>query len=161
MGGRPVTTVPGGSKRIKKTVLAVLAVLLIAPFGLAGCAEKSPEGALNGYLSAWQDSDWTAFKESVAPQKRKLSEVQEELAKQKFKQVKVKLDGIKMTTEYDKKDRNKAVVTLTDGKITYTAKVLGENKTETQDIGKMPEKERPYFGVVKVDGTWYVDMDLG
>ena len=156
-----MTVVPGAPKGIRKAVLAVLAVLLVAPFLAAGCAENTPEGALNKYLGAWQDSDWKAFKESVAPEKRKLNKVQDELARQKFQQVKVKLDGIKMVTAYDKKDKNRAVVTLNDGRITYTAKVLGENKTETQDIGKMPEKERPYFGVVRVDGTWYVDMDLG
>lgn len=150
------------SRRTTRILLAVIALLLAAPFAAAGCGtDNMPEGALNRYLDAWQDSDWGAYKESITPEKRKLNEVQEELAKQKFEQVKVKLDGIEMTTAYDEEDKNRAVVTLTDGKITYTAKVLGENKTETQEIGKMPEEERPYFDTVKVDGTWYVNMDLG
>jgi len=148
--------------RSKVVVLAMLALLIASFMLLAGCGESNtPAGALDKYLSAWKDSNWAAFKQSVAPVKRNLNKVQDELAKQKFEQVKVGLDGISTETEYDKQDKNKAVVTLTGGKITYTAEILGKKKTETQDIGKMPKDKRPFFDAVKVNGVWYVNMDLG
>lgn len=135
--------------------------MLAAPAMLAGCGGSSPEGAVNKYLGAWQAMDWNAYKASVLPGNAKLTRDQEELAKQKFEQIKVKLDGIKMKTEYDKKDKNKAVVNLTDGTITYKATILGKPKEEPQPISKMPKESRPAFDVVKVNGIWYVDMKLG
>ena len=125
---------------------------------LAGCGGNTPEGAVKKYLNAMQSGDWEAYKEAVVPQE--LTEEQEELAKGAFEQVKVKVDGIKMTTEYDEKDDNKAAVVFTDGKITYTAKILGENKSETRDM-KDVEKENRTLNTVKVKGTWYVDTKLG
>jgi uncharacterized membrane protein YvbJ len=148
-------------KGFKVAVILAVGLLVVACATLVGCNSNSPAGAVDKYLSAWQNSDWTAIKASVAPAKRNLTKVQDELAKQKFQQTKVKLDGISTATEYDKNDKNKAVVTLTNGKITYTAEILGKSKTETQDIGKMPVDQRPFFDTVKVNGVWYVNFNLG
>lgn len=111
-------------------------------------------------MNAWQDMDWQTYKAAVIPAERDLPKGLEELAKQKFQQVRVKFDGIKMKTVYDEKDKNKAAVVLDGGKMTIKAKILGESKTETRDILKMSKEERTYE-THKVNGVWYVNIKLG
>lgn len=143
----------------KKTALAMtLIAALTAAALLSGCGGSTPESAVNKYFGAWQSGDWEGFKAAVVPQE--LTSEQEALAKEKFGQVKVKVEGLKMKSEYDKEDENRARVVLTDGKITYTARILGEDKTETEDIKSVEEEFRTYT-TVKVDGVWYVDTKLG
>jgi len=143
----------------KKLFTLVLAVAIVAPTLLAGCGGSSPEGAVKKYQKAAQESDWEALKASVAPQRRELTKDQEELTKIEFEQVKVVFDGIKMQTVYSEEDEKKAAVVMTDGKITYTVNILGEEKTETKDISKLSKEERTY-ATVEVDEVWYVDKDL-
>ncbi len=145
---------------LRKTVPAIVLIAALAVSALLlGCGGgNTPESAVNKYFDAWQSGDWEAFKGAVVPQK--LTEDQEALAEEKFKQVKVKVDGLAMSTEYDKDDSSKASVVLTDGKITWTAKILGETQTDVEDI-KKEEKEFRTYNVIKVDGVWYVDTKLG
>jgi len=147
-----------------KTTFVLLAlslvVLMSATVMLAGCGDNTPEGAVDKLMNAWQDMDWQAYKAAVIPAESDLPKGLEELAKQKFRQVRVKFDGIKMKTVYDEKDKNKAAVVLDGGKMTIKAKILGESKTETRDILKMPKEERTYE-THKVDGVWYVNIKLG
>ncbi|MBU4173338.1 MAG: hypothetical protein KKB90_01555 [Actinobacteria bacterium] len=143
----------------KKLFTLVLAVALVAPALLVGCGGSSPEGAVKAYLKAWQELDWEALKASVAPQRRELTKDQEELTKIEFEQVKISMDGLKMQTVYSEEDKKKAAVMLTEGKITYTVNILGEEKTETKDISKLSKEERTY-ATIEVDGVWYVDKDL-
>lgn len=137
-----------------------LAVLLSSLVVLSGCGENSPSGAVGKLLDAWQGMDWNAYKQAVVPSERNLPEDLESLAKQKFEQVQVKLQGVKMSTSYDEKDKNRATVVLDGGKITIRAKILGENKTETREVAKMPKEERT-FEARKVNGVWYVNIKLG
>lgn len=137
------------------TVLALLASLGL--FVLAGCSSNSPEGTVNKYLDAQQSGNWDALKAAVVPQN--LTKEQEALAKEKFQQVKVKFEGVKTQTTYNQGDKNKATVVLTDGKVTYTAKILGETKTETADLKKL-EKEQRTYDVVKIKDVWYVDTKI-
>jgi hypothetical protein len=122
---------------------------------LAGCSSNSPEGAVNKYLSAQQSGNWDALKAALVPQN--LTKEQEALAKEKFQQVKVKFEGLKTQTTYEKNDKNKATVVLTEGKVTYTAKILGETKTETADLKK--QEKLPYY-VVTIKDVWYVDTKI-
>jgi hypothetical protein len=131
-----------------------------SPFVLTGCGDNSPGGAVGRLLSAWQGMDWNAYKQAVVPAERNLPKDLDELAKQKFRQVRVKLEGIKMKTSYDAKDKNKATVVLDGGKMTIKAKILGEDKTETRDVIKMPKEERT-FETRRVKGVWYVNIKLG
>ncbi|MDD5447593.1 MAG: hypothetical protein PHO53_00255 [Actinomycetota bacterium] len=140
-------------------LLACLACASLLLLPLYGCGGGGPEGAVRRYLEAWERLDWEAYKNSVAPG-RKLTPEEEELARQKFKQVKIKTSDLKMKTTYSK-DKKQAEVVISQGKITYTANVLGTKKTEVQDIGKMKEEEKPTFKVVLVNGNWYVDIELG
>ena len=150
--------VPGKQALI---VLALsLVVLMTAPVMLAGCGDNSPEGAVGKLLNAWQGMDWNAYKQAVVPGERNLEKGLDELAKQKFQQVRVKFDGIKMKTVYEEKDKNKAAVVLDGGKMTIKAKILGESKTETRDVLKTPKEERT-FETLKIDGVWYVNIKLG
>lgn len=148
----------------RKPTLIVLAlslvVLMSAPVMLAGCADNTPSGAVGRLLNAWQGMDWKAYKQAVVPAESNLPKDLEELAKQKFQQVQVKFEGIKTKTAYDEKDKNKATVVLDGGKMTIKAKILGENKTETRDVIKMPKEERT-FETRKVNGAWYVNIKLG
>jgi hypothetical protein len=105
--------------------------------------------------------NWEAHKKTVAPDKQKLTKDQEELAKQKFKQITVKFQELKMASKANPGDVSKATVTIDGGRITYTADILGKKQTETQDISKMDPKDRPVYDVVKVNGVWYVDTNLG
>jgi outer membrane murein-binding lipoprotein Lpp len=143
----------------KKLFTLVLAAALVAPLLLAGCGGSSPEGAVNEFLKAWQELDWEALKASVAPQHRELTKEQDELAKIQFEQAKVVFEGLKMETVYSEEDEKKAAVVLTEGKITYTVNVLGEEKTETKDISTLSKEERTY-ATIEVDEVWYVDKDL-
>ena len=136
----------------------VLSLLLALAVLLTGCGSNTPEGAVKKYLGAMQSGDWEAYKAAVVPQE--LTKEQEELARGAFKQVKVKVDGLKMETRYDESDKNKAAVILTDGKITYTAKILGETKSDTRDMKKV-EKENRTLDTVRVKDVWYVDTKLG
>jgi len=147
-------------KGFRKLLALVLALAIIAPVTATGCGGSSPEDAVRRYLNAWQDLDWEAFKESVAPQHRELTKEQDELGKMEFEQVKVVFDGLKMKTNYSKDDDKKAAVVLTDGKITITLSVIGEMKTETRNIKDMSEEEERTYPTVEVDGVWYVDKEL-
>ncbi|MHB8895984.1 MAG: hypothetical protein ACYC99_12530 [Candidatus Geothermincolia bacterium] len=154
-----------GKKSIRRpavwVVALLMAVLVAAPVLLAsGCGSgNTPEGAVQKLLSAWQALDWQGYKNAIAPG-QKLTKDQEEIAKQKFKGIKVKYENIKTQTQIDPKDKNKATVTLVSGKATYTADILGKQKTETQDIARMDPKARPVYDVVKINGVWYVDTTL-
>ena len=143
----------------RKLFTLVLVMALMAPVLLAGCGGSSPEDAVKQYQKAAQELNWEALKESVAPQRRELTKEQEELTKTEFEQVKVVFDGIKMQTVYSEEDEKNAEVVMTDGKITYTVNILGEEKTETKDISKLSKEERTY-ATIEVDGVWYVDKDL-
>lgn len=148
-----------GGNASKLFWITLIMSLILAPLLLCGCESNSPEGAVTKYLNAWQDLDWERYKSSVAPGEQ-LTEEQQELAKQKFEQIEIATEGLEMKTEYSE-DKNKATVVLTGGKISYTAEILGEKKTETQDISKMKEEDKPTFETVKVDDVWYVDRELG
>jgi hypothetical protein len=89
-----------------------------------------------------------------------LTKDQEELAKQKFQQIKVKFQDVKMQTKFDPKDKNKATVSLVSGKITDTADILGKQRTDTVDISKMDPNSRPVYDAVQVNGVWYVNTSL-
>lgn len=145
----------------KNWTLGLLACLVCASLllSLCGCGGGGPEGAVKRHLEAWERLDWEAYKNSVVPG-QKLTPEEEELARQEFKQIKIKTSDLTMKTTYSK-DKKQAEVIITQGKITYTANVLGEKKTETQDVGKMKEEEKPTFKVVLVNGNWYVDVELG
>jgi len=134
---------------------------LAAPLALSGCGSSDPQGAVMKYLNAWQAQNWNEYKAAVAPEKAKLTKDQEELAKQAFGQTKVKFSDIKMKTTYDKNNKNRARVSLIGGKTTYTARILGKWKTDTRDIGKMKQVERPVFDTVRIGDVWYVDISLG
>ncbi|MBN1289665.1 MAG: hypothetical protein JXA49_08530 [Actinobacteria bacterium] len=150
-----------GSSEKRIAVCTVALLLISALLMVAGCGESGgPEGAVQKYLKAMQNMNWEDFKASIKPG-QELTAEEEELARQEFEQVKVSCEGLKFKTEYDKGDNKKAVVALTDGKITYTAEILGEKKTETLEIKKMADEERPAFNVVKVKDVWYVDKPLG
>ena len=139
--------------------LVMLAVVFL--FAAVGCGgSNGPEGAVQKYLKAMQDMNWEDYKASLKPD-QEMTQEEEELAKQKFEQVNVKCENLKFSIDYDEEDNNKAVVVATDGKITYTAEILGEEKTETVEVKNMAEEERPSFDVVKVKGVWYVDKPLG
>lgn len=140
-------------------VALALVFLATALLALAGCGSNSPEGAVQSYFSAKQALNWEAYKKAVAPQK--LAKKDEALAKQQFDQIKVKFQDLKMQTQYDAKDKNKATVTLTNGKVTYTADILGKQQSDTQNLAKVDPKDRPVFETVKVNGVWYVDTQLG
>jgi hypothetical protein len=150
---------------IRRPATGVVAIafiaMVVAPvmFATAGCGGSTPEGAVQKLLSTWQALDWQGYKAAIAPG-QKLTKDQEQLAKQKFQQIKVKFQDIKMQTQMDAKDKNKATVTLVSGKTTYSADILGKQRTETQDIAKQDPKTRPVYDVVKVNGVWYVDTTL-
>ena len=135
-------------------LVLVLPTLLV----LAGCGGNTPQGAVQNFFNAWQSMNWEAYKKAVNPG-QKLTKNQEELAKLKFKQIKVKFQDLKMQSKVDPKDSNKATVTLVGGKIIYTADILGKQQTDTQDISK--QKDRPVFDAVKINGVWYVEYPLG
>jgi len=148
------------NRTARNVVAVVVAILLAVPALLlvAGCGSNTPQGAVQNFFSAWQENNWEAYKKAVNPN-QELTKNQEALAKLKFEQIKVKFQDLKMQSKTDAKDPNKATVTLTGGKISYTADILGKQQTDTQDISK--QKDRPVFDTVKINGVWYVDYPLG
>ena len=144
-----------GLTRLIAVVLFLAFCVSLVP--LSGCGGDSPEAAVRKYLSAWQEGDWVEYKETVVPERRKLSKEEDELAKQKFEQIEIKFEDIKMETTYDKKDKNRGTVSLISGKVSMTADVLGEPKTETKEL----PMEGWGFDVRKVNGAWYVDRSPG
>jgi len=151
------------TSRLLMLLGCLLAVLLSAGILVAGCGgeENTPEGAVQKFLQAWADQDWSAYKQAVAPARRKLNEMQEKLALDQFKQMKVSWDDVGMKAVEDKKDPNKATVDLVSGKVTITARIRGKNETNTFDLGKEGKKGKYAFDAVKVNGVWYVDQPLG
>jgi hypothetical protein len=150
---------PGFSRKtVTVAALFIIAILPLTALAVGCGGGNSPEGAVTKYFNAMQSGDWNTLKASVVPQK--LTKDQEALAKQKFEQVKVKVQGLSLTTELNKSDKNKATVVITDGKITYTAPILGQEKTETRDFKSLQKEER-VFNVVRVNDIWYVETALG
>jgi hypothetical protein len=131
--------------------VALCACCLLVP----GCGDNSPGGAVNAYLGALESADWEAYKNTLNPE-AKFTKEQEELARQKFEQIEVKTEGLEIETKYSE-DEKKATVTLIDGNITYTAEILGEKKTDTQNIGEMEPEARPRFETIEMEGSWYID----
>jgi hypothetical protein len=138
-------------------VVVALLLGLLSVTVLVGCGKNTPEGAVSKYINALQSGDWEAFKATVVSQN--LSKEQDALAKDKFEQVKIKFEDVELATTYDKSDKNKAVVVMTDGKVTTTAKILGKDQTETVNIKKLDEPSRTYE-TVKVKDVWIVDTKL-
>lgn len=149
-------------KAVARAVCACVAVGVItfAVLSTGGCGGNSPEAAVRQFFDSWQSNDWEAHVKSVAPG-RKLTKDQEALAKNKFEQIKIEFKDLEMQSKIDGKDKNRATVTVTGGQIVYTVNILGNNKTETQDISRMDADEKPSFDVVNVNGTWFVDTPLG
>jgi hypothetical protein len=151
----------GGPASLKRSspaaFIIALVVSLLAVSMLVSCESNSPEGAVRKYLNAMQSGNWNAFKAAVV--KQNLTEVENALAKTKFEQTKVKYQDIKIETKYDKNDKNKAAVVMTDGKVTITAKIGGEPQTQTMDIKKLEEPERTY-DTVRINGVWLVETKL-
>jgi len=145
----------GRSALVDVVVAALLSLLVVSV--LTGCGINSPEGAVSKYLNALQSGDWEAFKATVVPQN--FTKEQDALARDKFEQMKVKFEDVETKTTYDKTDKNKAIVVMTGGKVTTTAKILGNEKTETVDMKKLDEPSRTYETVRK-DGNWIVDTKL-
>jgi len=137
--------------------LALLIAALACSLLLVGCGNSTPDSGMKKFLAAWQAADWEAYKAAVAPADRNLSKDQEDLAKQKFESVKAKFADVQTKTTVDPKDKNKATVGFTGGKITITAPILGENKTQTRNLVDMKWN----WPMVKVNGVWYVDTQLG
>lgn len=147
--------------RIRQKAAAVVFIVpvLLLVMLVAGCGnDNSAEGAVRKYFSAWENGNWEEFKKAVVPQE--LTKDEETLAKEKFAQVQVKVEGLSLKATISEEDASKATVVLTGGKLSYTAIILGEKKTESVDITSQPEEDRTY-NVVKKDGTWYVDTLLG
>jgi len=148
--------------RWKRALVGLVLVVIVSISLLgAGCGGNTPEGAAKKFLDAWSSGNWESFKKTVLPEDAKLTKEEDELARQMFEQVKVKFNGIKMKTTYDSKDKNKATVELTGGKIFFTAKISGKVETRSEDIAKMDKSSRPSLACMRRNGTWFVHQEVG
>lgn len=147
----------GLNKRVIALIVFIIVTIVALPI-LSGCGENSPQAAVERFFKAWEELDWEDYKDSLVVDGRKPSGANEDLARQEFEQVRVRVEDLKTETSYDQNDKNVAFVTLVKGKITLTTDLLGKEKTRTLDLAEMNREDLPTITVKRIRGTWYVEM---
>ncbi|MFH1151186.1 MAG: hypothetical protein V1748_12005 [Actinomycetota bacterium] len=141
-------------------ILAIL-LALILPFFAAGCGPQSPQAAVQDFFGAIQDQNWNAYLGSILPDDaRSMSQEDQATMKADFEKTKTSFKDVKYKTEYDKKDKDKATVSVVSGSITAKDEATGETQKTTVDELKKTYGKVPTYNTENFKGRWYVDLDL-
>ncbi|MHB8895983.1 MAG: nuclear transport factor 2 family protein [Candidatus Geothermincolia bacterium] len=153
---------PGQLKWVMKIgTVVVLALALSVPLLAAGCGAQTPEQAVRGFYKAIETHNWNAYLSSVLPDNvRRMTEVDMRKQKKEFLATDFTYKGLKLKTNYDPKNKNKADVELQAGVISGKNPTTG--KTERTTIAEIKKNYgvTPAIGTQKFKGTWYVDVPL-
>lgn len=134
---------------------------MVIPVLLTGCGPSTPEAAVQDFYKAIDDGNWDAYLGSVLPENiRRMTEEDARNEKERFLAGDSTFEELKFKTVYDKKDKNKAEVELTEGKITGTNPMTGEKETTTIAEIKEQYEITPSLGVQKYKGRWYVVVPM-
>ena len=142
------------------TVLAVALTLGLSMFA-AGCGAQSPEQAVRDFYKAIETHDWNAYLGSVLPDNvRRMTEVDAQKQKKEFKSSDYSYKGLKLKTEYDRKDKDKADVKLMAGLV--SGKNPSTGKIERTTIAKIKKDYgfTPSIETRRSKGRWYVVVPL-
>ena len=149
-------------KRVTRLALVIaFSLFLSLTVFLSGCGASSPEEAVSNFYKAIEDQDWNAYLSSVYPENvRRMTETDTSEQEEQFNETSYKYTGLKFKTTYDKKDKSKASVELTEGKITGTNPMTNEEETTT--IAEIKENYgiTPTIETRKYKGQWYVDVPM-
>lgn len=142
------------------TAAAICMMLLLLAVFSGGCGDnlsgRTPEEAVRRFLSAWEAGDWNSYKAMVVVDGDRPSGGNEDAARQVFDGTKLSFDNLIMKTAAD--GVASATVVLTEGKITTTVDVLDKPNMSSINLAKVADSQKPQFKVVKVGGTWFVDV---
>lgn len=142
------------------TVLAVALALGLSTFA-AGCGAQTPEQAVRDFYKAIEEHDWNAYLGSVLPDNvRRMTEVDVQKQKEEFKASDYSYKGLKLKTEYDKKDKDKADVKLVAGLVSGKNPSTGEKERTTIAKIKKEYGFTPSIETRKSKGRWYVVVPL-
>jgi hypothetical protein len=148
-------------KKAGLAALLLLVAVLVVPFA-AGCGgASSPEQAVNDFYEAIEAGDWNAYLNTVLPDNvRRMTQSDADDAKKQFEEADYKYSGLKYKTVYDSKNKEKADVELTAGKITGTNPSTSQKETTTIEEIKKTYDITPSITVQKYKGSWYVDVPM-
>lgn len=147
--------------RAKPAVLILMAAFLAVPFLAAGCGASTPEAAVEEFYGAIESRDWNAYLNSVLPENvRRMTQSDSIEEKQRFEEADYKYTGLKFKATYDKKNKDRAEVELTDGKISGTNPMTNETETTTIKEIKETYDITPSISVQKFKGSWYVVVPM-
>lgn len=143
-------------------VAVAVGLFLAVPVLLGGCGgASSPEQAVRNFYDAIEARDWNAYLSSIYPENvRRMTQADMNDEEKKFKEADFKYSGLKFKTVYDKKNKSKAEVELTDGKITGTNPMTNEKETTTIAEIKKNYGITPTINTRKYKGQWYVDVPM-
>lgn len=138
----------------------VVVAALTVPFFAAGCGAETPEAAVRSFFGAIQDQDFNAYLGSILPDDaRSMSQAGRQAAKEDFGKTETTFKGLKFTTKYDDKDKDKATVSMAAGSVSAKDPATGQTQTTTVDEIKKMYDKTPTYQTEKFKGRWYVDMD--
>lgn len=147
--------------RTRLTIVVALALALLVPALTAGCGASTPQQAVDNFYKSIQARNWNAYIESVLPNNvRRMTQTDVQDEKKKFEQQNYTYEGLKYKTSYNKKDKNKAEVELTSGKISGTDPTTNQKQSTTIEEIKKSYNITPTISAVKYKGSWYVDVPM-
>ncbi|MBN2167676.1 MAG: DUF4878 domain-containing protein [Actinobacteria bacterium] len=138
----------------------LMAAVVLAVFA-AGCAPNTPETAAQSFFNAIESGNFNAFLDSVNPERvRRMSGEEKTMQKELIKSGDAQYKGLTFEAKIDRKDKNKAVVTITGGKMTQKNPMTGEEQTIEFDKYAEEYGEPATLDAVKYKNRWYIDIPL-
>jgi len=148
---------------LRAVIGLAVAIALVLPFLATGCGggTSTPQAAVDSFLKAIENNDWNAYVGSVLPDNvRRMTDADTKDRKAQFKNIKETHKGMKFKVEYDKKDKNKATVTITAGTIATSDKKSGQKQSMTIAEYKKTTGQYPSIPAEKFKGSWYVNVPM-
>ncbi|MBN1289664.1 MAG: DUF4878 domain-containing protein [Actinobacteria bacterium] len=142
-------------------IIGLLMASVVLSVFASGCAPDTPEAAAQSFFNAVESGDFGAFLDSVAPERvRRMSAEEKTMQEELLKSGESKYEGLKFEAKIDRKDKNKAVVTITAGKMTQKNPMTGEEQVVEFDKYEEEFGEPATLDAVKYKNRWYMDIPL-
>ncbi len=143
------------------TIVIALALALLVPALTAGCGASTPQQAVDNFYKSIQARNWNDYLGTILPDNvRRMTQTDVQDEKKKFEQQNYAYEGLKYKATYDKKNKNKADVELTAGKISGTDPTTNQKQSTTIEEIKKSYNITPSIAAVKYKGSWYVDVPM-
>ncbi len=147
--------------RGRLALVLLLAAAIAVPVAAGGCGASTPQDAVSNFYKAIEARNWNAYLGSILPDNvRRMTQSDMLEAKKQFQEADFKYTGLKFKTAYDKKDKDKADVELTEGTITGTNPATKKKESTTIAEIKKSYNVTPTIQVQRYRGNWFVAVPM-